>query len=266
MRTSQSGFRPQSAEVRVDGKRLEVATFEPATAPLEQPIVVLHEGLGSVAMWKTFPQLLAERTARRVVAYSRYGYGDSDELGEPREPGYMHHEARVVLPELLSALEISAPILFGHSDGASIALLYAGMFPSAATALVLEAPHVFVEDHSIAGISAAARAFRETGLAGKLARYHRDVQKTFAGWNDVWLDPRFRAWNIEEFLPRIRCPVLALQGLEDDYGTAAQLYAIAAAVPQATVAFFEDCGHAPHRDRPEQTLDATALFLARLGS
>jgi pimeloyl-ACP methyl ester carboxylesterase len=259
-------LRLQSAEVRVDGKLLEVATFEPARAPLNPPIVLLHEGLGSVAMWKAFPERLAERTARRVVAYSRYGYGNSDVLGEPREPGYMHHEARVVLPELLSVLEIRAPVLFGHSDGASIALLFAGMFPSAVSALVLEAPHVFVEDHSIAGISGAARAFRETDLERKLARYHRDAQKTFAGWNDVWLDPRFRAWNIEEFLPMIRCPVLALQGLADDYGTPAQLHAISAAVPQAAVAFFEDCGHAPHRDRPEETLDATARFLAGLGS
>jgi pimeloyl-ACP methyl ester carboxylesterase len=140
------------------------------------------------------------------------------------------------------------------------------MFPAAVSALVLEAPHVFVEDHSIAGISAAARSFHETGLAAKLARYHRDARKTFAGWNDVWLDPRFRAWNIEEFLPRIICPVLALQGLNDEYGTAAQLHAISAAVPQAAVAFFEDCGHAPHRDRPEETLAATARFLARIGS
>jgi pimeloyl-ACP methyl ester carboxylesterase len=252
--------------VTIDGKALEVTRFEPAGASgAGDPIVMLHEGLGCVALWKDFPQRLADRTRHAVVAYSRYGYGGSDPFAEPRDVDYMHDEARVVLPELLSALGIERPILFGHSDGASIALLFAGFYPGLPRALILEAPHVFVEEHSIAGITQAARAYREGDLRARLARYHRDVDKTFWGWNDIWLDPRFRSWNIEANAAQVACPALLVQGRDDEYGTEAQLRSIAAAVPAASVHVLERCAHAPHRDQPGRTLDASADFLAGLG-
>ena len=225
---------------------------------------MLHEGLGSVALWKTFPEQLARRTGARVIAYSRYGYGDSEVLCGKRDVDYMHHEGEVVLPALLGQLEIERPILFGHSDGASIALIYAGVHPQAVAGLVLEAPHVFVEEHSIRGIAAAAAAFRNTDLAAKLGRYHRDVDRTFWGWNEIWLDPRFRAWNIASYAARVTAPVLVLQGYEDEYGTPTQPRTIAGLVPDATTVMLENCGHSPHRDCPQTTLDATADFVTRV--
>lgn len=259
------------SDVVVDGRHLEVRVFEPPAAldraaPRDPPIVLLHEGLGSIALWKSFPDRLAEWTGRRVVAYSRYGHGRSDPLEERRDPDYMHHEGEIVLPELLARLELERPILFGHSDGASIALMYAGTRPDAVSALVLEAPHVFVEEHTIASIEAAAAAYRETDLPRRLERYHNDVDRTFWGWNDIWLDPRFRAWNIEPYLAAVRCPVLLVQGDEDEYGTAAQLEAISAQIPATQIVTFARCAHAPHRDRQQDTLEATARFLRNVTS
>jgi pimeloyl-ACP methyl ester carboxylesterase len=258
--------RPQRS-VAVDGKHLELFTFEPppgGDAALEPPILLLHEGLGSAGLWKSFPSLLAERTGRRVIAYSRYGYGRSDVLAEAREPDYMHHEGERVVPELLARLELPRVVLLGHSDGASIALVCAGTHPGLVAALVLEAPHVFVEDRSVAAIEAAAVAYRETDLRHKLARHHDDVDRTFWGWNDVWLDPRFRAWNIESYLPGVRCPTLSIQGDADEYGTLAQLDAISARIRDTQTVVLPGCGHSPHRDRQAETLNATAEFLSAL--
>ena len=244
----------------VDGKELEVATIpgDPARAA----IVMLHEGLGSVAMWRDFPARLAERTGRTVVAYSRYGYGSSEPLREPRGVDYMHHEAEVVLPELIGALGLEAPILFGHSDGASIALIYAGNNPEGARALVLEAPHVFVEDVTIESIAKAKESFATTDLPARLGRYHRDAAATFRGWNDIWLDPRFRGWDITAYLSGICAPMLLIQCRDDEYGTLAQLTPIADSVPGCERLVLEGCGHAPHRTKADAVLDRTQAFLS----
>jgi pimeloyl-ACP methyl ester carboxylesterase len=249
-------------EVVVDGRRLEVVTIpgDPARAA----IVLLHEGLGSVTMWRDFPSRLAAGTGRTVSAYSRYGHGASEPLAEAREPGYMHHEAQVVLPALLAAQGLTAPVLFGHSDGGSIALIYAGTHPDGARALVLEAPHVFVEDRTVASIALAKESFATSDLPERLSRYHADARATFRGWNDIWLDPRFRDWNITSYLTGIRVPVLVLQGVDDEYGTSDQINAIAAGVPACETLLLERCGHSPHRSQPDAVLERTAAFLERI--
>ncbi len=244
----------------MDGKRLETLWFEPETA--RPTIVMLHEGLGSVALWKDFPQKLALRTGCGVLAYSRYGHGSSDRLMEKRPVEFMHHEGEVVLPELLDKLGITRPILLGHSDGGSIALIFAGKYPERPCALILEAPHVFVEDLSVASITLAKDEFQTTNMRPKLARYHRHVDETFWGWNDIWLDPEFRSWNIEEYLPAIRCPILCIQGEEDEYGTIAQVQAIKARVPATEIVMLAGCKHSPHRDQPEAALERMAEFVA----
>ncbi len=226
----------------------------------------LHEGLGSVSLWRDFPTRVGERTGCGIFVYSRYGYGTSEKLAEKREPDYMHREADVVLPALLSAANIDRPILLGHSDGASIALLFAAAFPGRARALILEAPHVFVEDISVTSIAAAKVAFETTDLPRKLARHHADAEGAFRGWNDIWLDPRFRAWNFEDELAKIAEPVLLIQGEDDEYGTQAQLRSIEAHARDVTTVLLERCGHSPHRDRTEAVLDAIAAFVARLGA
>ncbi|MBZ5609895.1 MAG: alpha/beta hydrolase [Acidobacteriia bacterium] len=222
---------------------------------------MLHEGLGSVAHWRDFPARLAARTGCGVLVYSRYGYGNSDRLAEKRPVDYMHREGQVVLPALLEQMGIARPVVLGHSDGASIALIFAGKFPGAVSALILEAPHVFVEDVSIESIARARTTYQTTDLARKLGRYHAHVDETFWGWNDIWLDPRFRTWNIEEYLPAIRGPVLLIQGEDDEYGTTRQLEAIQARIPQAETLLLAHCGHAPHRDQPEATLERMAKFI-----
>lgn len=215
-------------------------------------------------MWRDFPERLAERTGRRVVTYSRYGHGASDVLREARAIDYMHHEGEVVLPALLEALALRRPILFGHSDGASIALIYAGAYPERVTALVLEAPHVFVEELALASIARAKAAFQTTDLAARLGRYHADAERTFRGWNDVWLDRRFRAWDITPYVERVRAPTLVIQGSDDEYGTEAQLAAIAARVPVCETLVIERCGHSPHRTAATAVLERTAAFLASM--
>jgi pimeloyl-ACP methyl ester carboxylesterase len=243
------------------GSRLEVVVREPRDA--RPTIAFLHEGLGSVSQWRDFPDRVRERTGCGTLVYSRLGYGTSDPLVRKREPEYMHREADVVLPALLDALGIARPFLLGHSDGASIALIFAGAFPGRARGLILEAPHVFVEDLSIESIAAATVAYETTELRDKLARHHADVDGAFHGWNDVWLDPRFRSWNIEDAVARIVEPVLLLQGEDDRYGTIAQVRSIEARVADVTTLLLPACGHAPHRDRTEDVLDAIATFVAR---
>ena len=244
------------------GHRLEYAWYGPA--PSERPsIVMLHEGLGSVALWRDFPQRLAEATARRTLAYSRYGYGQSDPLTGPRRVDFMHSEALETLPQLLDALAIREPVLFGHSDGGSIALIYAACAQRPVSALVALAPHVFVEPHGIASIAAARHTYLEGDLRPKLARYHDDVESAFWGWNDIWLHPDFAAWNIETLLPAIACPVLAIQGVDDEYGTMEQLDRIERGARDFRRLELEHCGHSPQRDQPEAVLAAVADFLAR---
>src|SRR5690349_11829575 len=249
--------------IRVAGHRLEYERIDVGGA--DRPtLVLLHEGLGSIAMWRDFPQRLAHATAGRVVVYSRHGYGHSDPLAGARNVRYMHDEALVVLPEFLDALAIARPILVGHSDGASIALIHAGGSDRPVRGVVAMAPHVIVEDISVASIAAARDAYATTDLCARLSRYHADVDGAFRGWNDIWLHSDFRAWNIEEYLPQIRCPILAIQGEDDEYGTMEQLEIIAAAVPDAELVKLADCRHSPHRDQPDAVLDAISRFVDRL--
>lgn len=251
--------------VKAGGHQLE-CVLHPAHQLSRPTLVFLHEGLGSVAMWRDFPARVAQATGCRTMVYSRYGYGQSDVLEAPFDSDYMHREAREVLPELLSALDIQRPVLVGHSDGGSIALIHAGSgYPLAG--VVLMAPHCFVEDISISSIAAAKAAALGTDLLAKLGRYHRDPAKTFWGWNDIWLHPDFRAWNIESCLPSIRCPILAIQGEDDEYGSLAQIEAIASqAVSAPAVALLKlaDCRHSAHKDQPEAVIRAMVEFLDAL--
>src|ERR1700730_1721613 len=246
----------------VNGKRLETVLYPPAGA--NATIVMLHEGLGSVAMWKDFPERVAEASGCGVLVYSRYGHGKSERLAEKRSIDFMHHEAKVVLPELLREFQIEQPILLGHSDGASIALIYAGTWPDRVRGFVLEAPHVFVEDLSIRNITAIRNLYESTDLRKKLARYHEHIDETFRGWNDIWLDPQFRNWNIEEYLEAITCPTLVVQGANDEYGTLAQAEAIHRRVPATQTLILPGCGHSPHRDQPKLTLAAISEFITTL--
>jgi len=250
-------------EVVVDGKRLETLWLMPQT-PAAPNIVMLHEGLGSIALWKDFPHQLAASTGRGVLVYSRYGHGESDMLVEKRRVDFMHHEGEVVLPELLDKLTIERPILLGHSDGGSIALIFAGKYPERVGALILEAPHVFVEEFGLASIRAAKVAFETTNLPARLGCYHAHVDETFWGWNDIWLDPQFPAWNIESYLDSIHCPVLCIQGEEDEYGTPAQVDTIVAKVPDAELLMLANCRHSPHRDQREATLAKMAEFVEKI--
>ncbi|MFC3226921.1 alpha/beta fold hydrolase [Marinibaculum pumilum] len=242
-------------EVREIGERREPAPV----------LVFLHEGLGAAAHWKDFPDAIAAATGLPAIVYSRYGYGRSGPAPLPRPVSYMHVEGQEVLPALLEALEIRRPILVGHSDGASIALIHAALPDSDPLALVLEAPHVFVEELSLAGIRDAKAAYESGGLRDALARWHDDVEGAFRGWNDIWLNPDFRAWNIEGVLKMIRCPILQIQGRDDAYGTAAQLQSIEAESggPVQTL-LLDDCGHAPHRDRRAATEEAMTAFIRRV--
>jgi len=246
--------------VTVQGRKLEVQRI----AGAEPTLVFLHEGLGSVAMWRDFPQKVAAATGCAAVVYSRYGYGQSEVLREPRSVDYMHVEALEALPDLLGRLGIPDPVLVGHSDGGSIALIHAAARDKV-RGLVVMAPHVFVEDLSVSSIAAAKTAFETTDLPQKLARYHADAEKTFRGWNRIWLHPDFRRWNIEEYLPRIRCPVLAIQGFDDEYGTMAQIEAIAAQTGgPIELLRLADCRHSPHRDQPQVVIEAMSRFIERL--
>jgi pimeloyl-ACP methyl ester carboxylesterase len=248
------------------GHRLEFEWIGPK--PSATPtLVFLHEGLGCVAMWKGFPAAVAAATGCGALVFSRAGYGGSDAIALPRPTRYMHDEATSVLPEILDATEVRDAILVGHSDGASIALIHAGSEAAARVrGLVLEAPHVFVEEASVSSITEAKKAYEAGSLRARLERYHgRNTDCAFRGWNDVWLSHDFRAWNIEEFLPRVRVPALVVQGEDDEYGTIAQVESIAAKsggpVERAILAA---CGHSPHRDRPGETVAAIAAFVAKL--
>jgi pimeloyl-ACP methyl ester carboxylesterase len=198
------------------------------------------------------------------VVYSRYGHGKSERLREKHTVHFMHHQGTVALPALLEGLGIPRPILLGHSDGASISIIYAASPAASPRALILEAPHVFVEDLTVQSIANIRTAYQTTDLPVRLARHHDCVDETFGGWNDIWLDPEFRAWNIEDRLDSIRCPVLVIQGRQDEYGTLSQVEAIQRRVRNAHTLILQNCGHSPHRDQPQATLDAISQFVGKL--
>jgi pimeloyl-ACP methyl ester carboxylesterase len=224
--------------------------------------VFLHEGLGSLAMWKDFPSRCARTAGCGALIYSRLGYGRSGPIEGSRGVDFMHDEALKALPELLDKLDIQRPILFGHSDGGSIALIHAGGSHRPVRGLILLAPHVMVEEYGIRSIQSAKRNFETGGLREKLARYHSHPDSTFRSWNDIWLHPDFRTWNVEEYLPRITCPVLAIQGEDDEYGTMEQIDRIAQAIPGAKTLKLKDCSHSPHRDQPHAVIEAVAQFVS----
>lgn len=251
------------------GQSLTIEYTFVGSSDTQAPLVIfLHEGLGSVAMWRDFPARLCDAAGVRGLVYSRPGYGRST----PRPHGdkwgvdFMHRQASDVLPALLAALNINTavnkPWLFGHSDGGSIALIYAASFPGRVAGAIVAAPHIFVEDVSVENIASTRAAYLGTDLRGKLARYHDDVDSAFWGWNDIWLDPAFRQWNIEALLPNITCPLLAIQGIDDEYGTMAQIDGIATHAPHAQLLKLAQCGHSPHRDQTTAVVDAARTFIS----
>jgi pimeloyl-ACP methyl ester carboxylesterase len=269
---------PTRVEVGWNDRLLQLEALQisgPADGPL---LVFLHEGLGSVSMWRDFPTQLCERLGARGLVYSRPGYGRSTPRSQDERWGvdFMHRQAHEVLPALLQALNVQEPIwLVGHSDGGSIALLYAARHGSAANgqsqapeapplagAIVL-APHILVEDVSVRSIEQARQAYLHTDLRQRLARHHDDPDSAFWGWNDIWLSPAFRSWSIEADLHRIKVPVLAVQGVDDEYGTLEQIRGIARRVPQTELLELPACGHSPHRDQPQALMEAVAGFVGR---
>jgi len=230
-------------------------------------LVLLHEGLGCVDLWRDFPSALAAGTGCRVLAYSRHGYGRSAPCALPRPVSYMHDDARDVLPELLQALEIGDHILVGHSDGGSIALINAGgAARPGLRGVVTMAAHIFIEDVSVRSIAAASEAYATGRLREALQRYHgANVDCAFRGWAESWLNPAFLDWNLTAFLPGISVPCLVMQGVNDEYGTVAQVDGIIAGIGEGAQALMlADCGHAPHQDQPQATLDAIGEFVATI--
>lgn len=240
----------------------------PNDVPDHRPLMVfLHEGLGSVAMWKDFPQRLCVATGCRGLVYSRPGYGRSSprDLNEVWNPDFMHKQAFEVLPALLKALDIEKDTdkiwLFGHSDGGSIALLHAAHFTTSVAGAIVVAPHILVEDVSVKNIEQTRLAYQNTDLRSRLSHHHDDADSAFWGWNNIWLDPEFRHWNIEEKIKSIKCPLLAVQGINDEYGTLEQIRGIARHVPQTQLLEIPACGHSPQREQPEILIASVIAFI-----
>lgn len=252
-------------QLTIAGKSLEIFCCGPAPGAAPT-LVLLHEGLGCVALWRDFPQRLAAHTGCGVLAYSRAGYGASDPTELPRPLDYMNREAINVLPLVLDAAGIRKAVLLGHSDGATIAAIHAGSVASRRVrGLILIAPHFFAERCGLAAIEEAKVAYQTTGLRDKLARYHQHVDNAFHGWCNAWLDADFAHWNVADNLDYLRVPILAIQGTDDQYGTLAQINEIEQRcyAPVETLVI-PDCQHSPHTEHPEQTLGAITDFVARL--
>lgn len=252
------------ATLEVLGHHLEYHWIGPR--PGDAPsIVFLHEGLGCVGMWRDFPERLASATGCGALVYSRMGYGGSDPMRGLRPVRYMHDEALEVLPAVLEHFKLENVVLFGHSDGASIALIHAGVHSISVRALILEAPHVFVEPVSIEGITRIAADYETTRLKERLARHHgSNTDAMFRAWSEVWLSSEFREWNIEGYLPAIESPVLVVQGEDDAYGTLRQVDAVVTLVKgPAESLLLQHCGHSPHSERPDEVLEAAARFIRK---
>jgi pimeloyl-ACP methyl ester carboxylesterase len=237
----------------------------------DQPLIVfLHEGLGSLSMWRDYPAQLCDAVGWRGLVYSRPGYGRSTPRAAEEAWGldFMHRQAHEVLPALLAALDVDTasqpPWLFGHSDGGSIALLHAARFPDRVAGAVVLAPHIRVEELSVQSIETTRSAYLQTDLRQRLARHHDDPDSAFWGWNRIWLHPPFKDWSIEHEIAAIACPLLAVQGLDDEYGTLEQIRGIARRVPQTQLLELPDCGHSVHRDQPARLTAAVAQFLHHL--
>jgi pimeloyl-ACP methyl ester carboxylesterase len=248
----------RAAHLEIDARRIELLDI-PGTAEAP-PLLLLHEGLGSVDLWRGLPEDLHRTTGHRVVAFSRYGHGRSEPPPEPRTPAFFHEEALRVLPALREQLGLERPILLGHSDGGSIALIHAAHHP--VHSLVLLAPHVFVEPVTVAAIRETREAFRTGSLRRRMSRYHDDVDGAFWGWCDVWLNPAFSDWNLDAETGRVTAPTLLIQGADDPYGTLAQIDRIAAHVPH-TERLVLPGGHSPHIDQRDAVLSAIGAFVSR---
>lgn len=249
----------------INGVELELVRLIPETQQLNRPaLLLLHEGLGSVSMWGRFPAVLAERTHSEVIVYSRAGYGQSAAAPLPRSVRYMHDEGLLVLPRLIEQLNLIRPVLMGHSDGASIALICAGGSACELGGVIVMAPHIMVEAITIESIQQAKLAWENTDLPAKLARYHKDAEAAFRGWNDIWLDAEFLQWNIEAYLSSIKVPVLAIQGNDDEYGSMLQIDDIQKNLPKTELLKLKACRHSPHRDQPAAVLNAVENFLRKL--
>lgn len=254
-----------AGKLTADGKTLEYACHGPA--PCDAPtLVLLHEGLGSVALWRDFPEKLAGATGWGVFVYSRAGYGQSDPVELPRPVNYMTLEALDVLPPVLDAFGFRKGVLVGHSDGATIAAIHTGLAGDyRVRGAVLMAPHFFTEAMGLSEIANAKSAFETTNLREKLAKYHRDPDNAFRGWNDGWLNPEFAGWNVEDVLDHIRVPLLVIQGRQDQYGTLDQVEVVEQRCPAPVEKLvLEDCRHSPFLDRERDVISAIADFLQRL--
>jgi pimeloyl-ACP methyl ester carboxylesterase len=242
--------------LRIDDVHLDLRRW-PGTGT---PVLLLHEALGAATTWRDFPEQFTARTGHPVIAWSRQGFGRSDPLPAPPAHDYLHREAERI-PPLLDALGMERAHLYGHSDGAAIALITAAMFPERVAGLVLEAPHVSVEVQTATAIVAVRDQYANGQLRAKLTRHHRDPDRVFANWADIWLDPGFASWSIEDLLPRVTAPVLLIQGKNDPYFSLGQLDRIARVVPATRRLELADCGHAPYRERTNSVLETTADFL-----
>jgi pimeloyl-ACP methyl ester carboxylesterase len=265
-------------KIKIRGIGLETLSIAPPDGADGPTLVFLHEGLGSVRMWRDWPNRLCAQLGCAGLVYSRQGYGQSDPVPDVRGPSgqthgrrhgrllpdYMHHEAFEVLPTLLQFLGIERPVLLGHSDGGTIALLHASRWT--VLGCIVMAPHIMVEPISLLAIDQARRAFEQGALRERLSAYHADVDCAFWQWNEVWLSPAFASFDIRTDLPRIQAPLLAIQGVDDPYGTLAQIEGIAQAVPHTRLLQLPACGHSPHRDQAKAVENAVADFMASLGS
>jgi pimeloyl-ACP methyl ester carboxylesterase len=249
-----------SIALSVGGRRLEALDVPGDDG--RAPLVLLHEGLGSVGLWRRFPELLATATGRRVIAFSRFGHGRSEPPARPRTQAFFHHEALEVLPAVLSILRAERPVLVGHSDGGSIALIAGGALP--VTGIVVLAAHVFVEEMTVSEIARVRVAFVDGDLRERMSRHHDSPDAAFWGWCDVWLDPAFRAWSLDADVAEITAPALVIQGSEDPYGSLAQVGRIVAAIGPSARPLILPGGHSPHLERPDQVVDAIAQFTAEL--